>query len=29
MQMVNTVYARKEDRLKEAANNFLRTGQFR
>ena len=29
MQMINTAYARKEDRLKEAANNFLRTGQFR
>ena len=29
MSMVNTAYAKKEDRLLEAANNFLRTGQFR
>jgi len=29
MAMVNTIYAKKEDRLQEAANNFLRTGQFR
>lgn len=29
MQMANTAYAKKEDRLQEAANNFLRTGQFR
>ena len=29
MSMVNTAYAKKEDRLQEAANNFLRTGQFR
>ena len=29
MAMANTVFARKEDRLQEAANNFLRTGQFR
>ena len=27
--MINTAYAKKEDRLQEAANNFLRTGQFR
>ena len=27
--MANTAYAKKEDRLHEAANNFLRTGQFR
>ena len=29
MAMANTAFARKEDRLQEAANNFLRTGQFR
>ena len=29
MSMANTAYAKKEDRLHEAANNFLRTGQFR
>ena len=26
MAMANTAYAKKEDRLQEAANNFLRTG---
>ena len=29
MAMANTAYAKKEDRLQEAANNFLQTGQFR
>ena len=27
--MINTAYAKKEDRLQEAANNFLYTGQFK
>ena len=26
MALANTVYAKKEDRLQEAANNFLQTG---
>ena len=29
MQMVNTQYAKKEDRLQEAAKNYLRVGNFR
>jgi len=29
MAMANTAYAKKEDRLHEAAKNFLMTGQFR
>ena len=29
MAMVNTAYARKEDRLQESAKNYLHTGQFR
>ena len=29
MSMVNTAFAKKEDRLQEAAKNFLLCGQFR
>ncbi len=29
MALANTIYAKKEDRLHEAASNYLRTGQFR
>ena len=29
MQMINTQYAKKEDRLQEAAKNHLRVGNFR
>lgn len=29
MQMYNTPFAKKEDRLQEAAKLYLRTGQFR